>query len=411
MLAIMLMALVPAGTVFAADVPSLDDPVIYHTTDNEYRSGDCVLTACKYMIRRAAVLRESPLWTQITNASVRKTATNGGNSSTVKNSFYYSKDGIKYTVGSGNLTGDNADEKKAMLAGLLNKYKYGVVVYGSNASSNGSHAVLAVQVKNSTIYAVDPAFNTGNENLGVQKWNSTLMKSISKCDKYWVITKVSGGSSSASKGNAKSTLKISDVTAPEEIQRGKSFTIKGIVESNYHIKKVTIKISDSKGKTIISKSAKPGKWSYNLKGLDPQIKFGSLELGSYKYTVSAKDEKKSKKLYEKKFKVYSDEKSKLKIKSASIPNDTIKKGKKFSVKGIVKSNFRILNVKVSVMSLKNGKVMYSAKAKPGSKSYNINKLGGKIKFGKLKKGRYIYSVTAKDEKKSKKLVWKEFRVK
>jgi hypothetical protein len=295
----------------AVSIPSLEDPAVYHISDSDYRSGDCVLTSCTYMLRRAAIRRKSPLWSSITNAKVRKAATVGGNSSSVKNAFYFNHDGIEYTIGCGQLTGNNADEKKAMLAGLLNKYKYGVVVYGSNAATTGSHGVLAVEVKNSTVYAADAAFNTGDENLGIQKWNSTIMKSISKCTKYWVITKVSGSSNGAEKDNVKSTLRISGVRAPESLKQGKSFTIKGIIESNYPITSVTVKILDKDGSKVISVKDKPDAgWTYDLKRIDPYIKFGTLKAGKYTYIVSAKDQKKSKTLVKAKFKVTADKKSK-----------------------------------------------------------------------------------------------------
>ena len=262
------------------------------------------------MLRRAAIRRKSPLWSAITNAKLRKSATTGGNSSSVKNAFYFKHDGIKYTIGCGQLTGDSADEKKAMIAGLLNKYKYGVVVYGSNAAAAGSHAVLVVKVKNSTVYAADAAYNTGNENYGIQKWNSTLMKSITRCTKYWVIAKVSGSSNGAGKDNVKSTLRISGVRAPESLKQGKSFVIKGIIESNYPITGVTVKILDKNGKKALSRTEKPGGgWTYDLKRIDPYIKFGSLKAGKYTYIVSAKDQKKSKTLVKTKFKVTADKKS------------------------------------------------------------------------------------------------------
>ncbi|MBR0400827.1 MAG: hypothetical protein IJH95_08475 [Mogibacterium sp.] len=398
---------------FAASVPSLDDAVVYHISENDYRSGDCVLTACNYMIRRAAIMRKSHLWSTITNAKLRKSATVGGNSSSVKNAYYFTHDGIRYTIGSGSLTGDNANEKKAVLASLLNKYRYGIVVYGSNAASSGSHAVLAVSMKNNTVYAADAAFNTGEENAGIQKWNNTIMKSISKCTKFWCITEVSGGSDSAESGNAKSTLRISGIRAPEALKKGSGFSIKGIVESNYPLRTVTVMVKDKNGKTMISKQAKPEGWSYDLTRLDPYIKFGSLDNGTYKYIVKAEDAKKSKTLYKTAFSVNTKAKSTLKIVSASVPGDKLEKGKAFSVKGIVKSNYRILSVKASITSSSDssGKALYKSSAEPESKSYNINKFDSELKFSKLKKGKYVYKVSAKDDKKSKILIRKTFTVK
>jgi hypothetical protein len=101
------------------------------------------------------------------------------------------------------------------------------------------------------------------------------------------------------------------VRAPESLKQGKSFTIKGIIESNYPITSVTVKILDKNGDKVISKKAKTdGGWTYDLKSIDPYIKFGSLGAGKYTYVVSAKDQQKSKTLVKTKFKVTADKKSK-----------------------------------------------------------------------------------------------------
>jgi hypothetical protein len=100
-----------------------------------------------------------------------------------------------------------------------------------------------------------------------------------------------------------STLKIESYTYPTSISEGKSFSIKGTVSSNKKIEKVTIKVTDSSGQTVLSASAKPDAKSFQLKELDPKIKFGKLTAGTYTYKIVAKDTVKTLTLVKKSFTV------------------------------------------------------------------------------------------------------------
>ena len=201
-----------------------------------------------------------------------------------------------------------------------------------------------------------------------------------------------------------STLKISSYNYPSSIKAGSSYSIKGTIKSNYSISKVTVKVLNSDGDTVLSASATPNAKSYSIANLDSKIKFGSLSVGTYTYKVTAKDTKGSKTLVKKSFKVT----SLLKIKSYNYPT-TLVKGNSYSIKGTISSSYKITKVTVKVIN-SSGKTVLSASATPNAKSYSIAKLDSKIKFGSLSAGTYTYKVTAKDTKGSKTLVKKSFKV-
>ncbi len=401
----------PAG-VYAAEIPGIDDKAVFHVPESEYFSGDCVMTANRNLIRRAALDRGSLIWSTITNNSLRKKASTGGNSTSVKNAYIYEHDGVKYKIGSGSLTGDSADAKLAMLAGLLNKYPYGVVVWGPSAGKSGAHAVLAVGIRNTTVYAVDSTNNLGLSSSGIQKWKFTTMKSVAKCTKYWVITGISGKSKSAKKGTANSRLRVNGkITAPKKLEEGEKFAIGGDITSNYSIYAVSVKILDADGKNVISSTAKPNNWYYRLEGLDSSVKFGTLSPGVYTFKVTAKDAKKKSVLYEKPFRVLkekTDEESTMKITDVRVP-ESLKKGQKFSISGTIRSNYRIRGVRIVIVD-SNGNIIQSAKARPNEKKYDINKLDSRIKFAKLGTGTYRFKVRGTDSKTSKILCNRKFKV-
>lgn len=90
-----------------------------------------------------------------------------------------------------------------------------------------------------------------------------------------------------------STLGISGQSTPTSFYKGTSWTPTGKITSNYNITKVNgyILASDASTK-VYSKSVTPNAKSYSLKGSDiaSALKFSSLDVGTYYYKVTAKDE-------------------------------------------------------------------------------------------------------------------------
>ena len=272
-----------------AAATSLDDPAVYYTPASDYKSGDCILTATKMMIRRAVIMRNAGDWTKITNESIRKPATISG---LLMNSFVVDAEGLVYNVECGSFTGQGDAARINEFAMLLNAHPEGIVVHGTNAASSGTHGVLVVSVVNGVPYAADSSRNTGLYNKGIQRWDETTMLEPSKVTKYWYISEISASTKTKASNTTKnetSTLRIKSLKAPNTIKKGKSFTIKGTVKSNKKIKKVTVRILDGYGNKIVSVTKKPNSKSYSIKKLNSRFRFGKLGRGMYTFQIIATD--------------------------------------------------------------------------------------------------------------------------
>lgn len=304
-MALALIIMVMPAPVLAAKT-SLEDKAVYYTPASDYKSGDCILTASKMMIRRACIMRGRGDWTKITNGSLRSLATTLG---LLRNSFKVDTEGLVYKVDCGYFSGKGDAARIKEFENLLKVHPEGIVVHGENAATSGTHGVLVVAVRNGVPYAADSSRNTGLNNKGIQAWNDTTMLNVRKVTKYWYISEISvstkttpGGSSS--QAAPASTLKIKSVRAPSKVKKGKSFSIRGTVKSNKKIKIVTVRILDSNGKVALKASKKPNAKSFSIKKLDKKIKFKKLSRGSYTYQVIATDTAQTLKLVNKQFTVY-----------------------------------------------------------------------------------------------------------
>ena len=187
----MIMVIIPMNTSEAsAKVPKLTEKSLYKVSS--YRSGDCLLCANAYMIKRMAVLMGSSSYKNISNSSLRSVATTDGVNS-MDSSFTFKRGGIKYRIKSKALTG-SASDKKRKIKELLKEHPEGIAVWGGyGASSVGSHAVLITgyNKKSGYFYAVDSANNYGGRNKGITSWSGTYMYSIGNCTMYYYISSVS----------------------------------------------------------------------------------------------------------------------------------------------------------------------------------------------------------------------------
>ena len=306
LIALALLVTVMPAPAFAAQ-SSLDDKVVYYTPASDYKSGDCILTASKIMIRRACIIKGRGDWTKISNESMRSIATIFG---LLLNSFKVDVEGLVYKVDCGYFNGNGDAARVKEIEDLLRVHPEGIVVHGDNAAVSGTHGVLVVSVKNGVLYAADSSRNTGLNNKGIQKWEDTTMLNVSRVTKYWYISEINAStrtkpsSTSSAAAVPTSTLKIKSVKAPSRVKKGKAFTIKGTVKSNKKIKKVTVQVLDSAGTAVLKASKKPNAKSYSVKKLDSKIKFKKLKRGSYTYQVIATDSVQTLTLVNKPFNVY-----------------------------------------------------------------------------------------------------------
>ena len=412
----LVMSLMPLVSYAASELPDLNDKTIYYTPD--YRSGDCILSSAKSMLRRAAIARGSYKWDSITNITLRSTATVKGR--LFRNTFTYTNDGFSYKIVNQELSGNEKNKMKDVTA-LLANHPEGIIIWGPSAATSGPHAVLIIGQAGGVLYAIDSTHNTYKSNAGFEPWGKTTMKNISKCSDVWYISTINGKSASVAP-TGKSTLCATGINQPATLTQGKGFDVTGTVQSNYKITNVTISIIDSKGKAVITRSSNPSSYWFPLSHLDSVVKFGTLQAGRYTYRITAADEKKGNTVvHENSFEVVSAIKgffnnivekvteSTLRGDSISQP-DTLKQGRGFSVKGKVLSNYKITYVSVAVTD-SYGNTVIGAEARPNAKSYKLANLDSKIKFGKLAAGCYSYVVTATDKQGTVTLVNKEFAVK
>ena len=185
LLAVVLLMPVVTPAVYAGDL--LDSKKVYYTEESDYEEGDCILTATRMMIRRAAIMRHKTGWAEITNKSLRKDATTDG---LLLYSFCYNAGGDSYNVASGSFKGEGSSARIAEFENLLKSHPEGIVVWGIDAAKTGTHGVLVVKVENGQAYAMDSSYNIGMFSEGIQKWSDTTMLDPSLVTDYWYIDNI-----------------------------------------------------------------------------------------------------------------------------------------------------------------------------------------------------------------------------
>ena len=209
-----------------------------------------------------------------------------------------------------------------------------------------------------------------------------------------------------------STLAIgSGSYSPGTIYKGDSYYISGEITSNYKITSVTVGIYTASGNaTSQIKTLTPNAKSYNISQANNDILFGTLNVGTYYFKVTAKDASgKSKTLVNNKFAVKAA--STLSIGSGSYKPGTINKGDDYTFNGKISSNYKIISVTIGIYTISNVATGQVKTVSPNEKSYEISNANGSINFGALGAGTYYFRVTAKDATGvSKTLVNNKFKV-
>ena len=185
LLALALLVPLMTPAVYAGDL--LESKAVYYTEESDYMDGDCILTATRMMIRRTAIMRNSVDWSEITNASLRPEATTDG---LLLYSFSYDAGGVTYTVSSGSFTGHGSNARIGEFESLLDVHPEGIVVWGIDAASTGTHGVLVVKAEDGEVYAMDSSYNMGMFHEGIQKWKDTTMLDPALVTDYWYISDV-----------------------------------------------------------------------------------------------------------------------------------------------------------------------------------------------------------------------------
>ena len=182
-----LLVLCVPGAVFADSDPLVSNAT-YHTEESDYIPGDCVLTATKMMIKRAAIMNGQSEWDEITNELLRPTATYPDGC--LISDFRFEDEGLSYRVRYATFSGYTDAERIEEFRALLKEHPEGIVVHGEGAAETGTHGVLVVDVKDYQVYAVDATYNKGDFSKGIQKWEDTTMLDPWMVTQYWYIDEI-----------------------------------------------------------------------------------------------------------------------------------------------------------------------------------------------------------------------------
>ena len=183
----LLLTLAPAGVCAASD--PLLSKATYYTEETDYIPGDCILTATRMMIRRSAIMHGSTGWNSLTNEVLRPVATTFDGC--LMYSFNYEAEGIKYEIRTGSFSGESDSERIGEFKKLLKKHPEGIVVWGVDAASTGTHGVLVTEVRDGEVYVMDASYNMGIFSEGIQKWTDSTMLAPSLVTDYWYISETS----------------------------------------------------------------------------------------------------------------------------------------------------------------------------------------------------------------------------
>ena len=201
--------------------------------------------------------------------------------------------------------------------------------------------------------------------------------------------------------SAATSLKLTDATYPTTLKQGDPFIARGIITSDYYIRKVVIGVYNSNGTAEFDYTGLPGEKSYDINDVDYLLSFSKLKNGSYTYKIVASDDNSSNVvLLNKSFTVTSTGQavSTLKITNAKYP-DTLDVGEGFSVTGIVSSNYNITRIVIGAYKA-NGTKGFEYIATPNAKSFDVNSVDYSLPFSRLAAGSYTYKITASDTERS-----------
>ncbi|HPU66468.1 MAG TPA: peptidoglycan DD-metalloendopeptidase family protein [Clostridiales bacterium] len=199
--------------------------------------------------------------------------------------------------------------------------------------------------------------------------------------------------------SSKSVLRAEGYTYPISLRPGVSFKIAGAVRSNYNITSLTAGIYDTNGNAYFTKTVKPNAKTYNLSGVDADLKFNKLGTGTYIYELKAQDSsgEEMRILFQHVFTV-SNSSTLSAVPGFTVPT-ALSPGEEFALSGIVASNYNINRFTASLIN-SSGKAVYEHTANPNSDRFYLDSLISRFKFASLPEGKYTFRVVAWDNSSS-----------
>ncbi len=86
------------------------------------------------------------------------------------------------------------------------------------------------------------------------------------------------------------TFKLTDANFPEQLNQGQTFSVCGIVTSDYTITSVNCSVRSTNGALQFTKTVNPGANEYSISNLDRYMTFSKLTAGEYVYKITASDQ-------------------------------------------------------------------------------------------------------------------------
>lgn len=180
---------------------------------------------------------------------------------------------------------------------------------------------------------------------------------------------------------AATTMKLTGVTYPTTMKEGEPFVAKGVITSDYYIRKVVIGAYNSSGAAEFEYTGLPGEKTYNINNVDYLLYFSRLKSGSYTYKIVASDDNSSNVvLLNQKFTVSNGEQaaSTLKLTNANYPT-ALDVGEGLSVTGVVSSNYNISKIVIGAYK-SDGTKGFEQTVTPGAKSYDLSSIDALLTF-------------------------------
>ncbi len=196
---------------------------------------------------------------------------------------------------------------------------------------------------------------------------------------------------------AEDGLKASGLNYPTTVTGGKGFSLRGVVYSqNSKITKLTAGVFDGDN-MLTGRSWNPKAKSVDFRWyVNPFVKFGTLNAGTYTYKVVAVNAAGTETLLSQDFSVTAPEPASDKLKSSGLSAPTLLiEGRGFGLRGVVSSeSSKISNITAGVFD-GDGKMLTGRNWNPKANSVDFRWYVDKyVKFGGLAAGTYTYKVTA-----------------
>lgn len=154
--------------------------------------------------------------------------------------------------------------------------------------NNNQHSVAVDYCSSNEVFIMDPGYNKTK----LSQWDGTIYSAIYYKAKKGAITPV------------KDNIKTSGCNYPTTLKKGKAYSIKGSVISEYSkITSLTVGVYNKSGVAMTSKTVIPNSKTYNIANVDKYIEFNKLPVGDYSYKIIAKNAKGTKTILNKPFKV------------------------------------------------------------------------------------------------------------